>query len=83
MTNLTLDDEHALLRAVVRLETKVDQMLEAQRLLRADLHGIEERLRQVETKVVRLEQESRQRRAWPNMLSALAAAAALVVAIYK
>ena len=77
------DDNHALLRAVIRLETKVDLMLEAQRLLREDLGGIDKRLRDVETKVAKLETDFESRKNWPNVLSALVAVAALAVAIFK
>lgn len=83
MTTFEVDDPHALLRAVIRLETKVDQMLEAQRELRRDIGGIDERLRQVETKVAALEVDSRTRKAWPQVASAVAAVVAIAIALFR
>lgn len=83
MSTFEADDPHALLRAVIRLETKVDQMLEAQRELRRDIGGIDERLRDVETKVAALEVDARSRKAWPQIASAVAAMAAIVIAIVR
>ena len=81
MSTFDSDEPHALLRAVIRLETKVDQMLEAQRELRRDIGGIDERLRDVETKVAALEVDAKARKSWPQVASALAAVAAIIIAL--
>lgn len=77
------DDPHALLRAVIRLEVKVDLMLEGQNKLREDLGGLDARLRQVETKVASLESGSKARGTWPQVATALTSATALAFALFK
>ena len=74
-------DSHALLRAVIRLETKVDLMLDQQKETRSDIAELDTRVRAVETKVARLEADRHGRKHWPNIMTAVAGVVAVTLSV--
>jgi len=79
----TDDDRHALLRAVIRLETKVDLMLTQQKETRNDIAHIESRLRDTENRIVSLETDRNRHKTWPNVVAASVAGIALLISFVQ
>lgn len=75
-------EEPQLLRMVIALDVKVDQLLRSQKDTRDDIAGLDTRIRQVENKVAALESDQRRQKSWPTVMSAIASLAAVVLSVF-
>lgn len=67
--------------ALARVEAKLDHLLTRQDAIGAQVDSVEERLRVVEQDTASLKNQSAHRLAWPAVVSALAAVAAIVYVV--
>lgn len=79
MAEVSAGTDAAILNAVARLEAKVDLLIVTQKEIKTDVNHLDDRLRQVETKIARLEADSTSRKSWPNVVSAVVAVVALAI----